>query len=719
MRCFINAFIFLFKLFIIISSVSILSNPIEYLKGIGPLRADLLKKELNIFTFFDLLHHFPLRHVDKTKVDLIGSIQLNTDYIQVAGRLVKFEILGEKRSKRLVAYIRDSTGTIELTWFQGIHWIQKSLLEGQGYLVFGKVSFFNGKPQLVHPEIEVLRSEIKDGYNYLEPVYPSTEKLKVRGLNGRQIAKLTANLLSLISEKDIPENIPNSIKIKLNLANRFNAYKNIHFPKSNEDYQTALHRLKFEELFISQVRLNILRLDRYRFSKGILFEKVGALFNNFYNNYIPFELTNAQKRVLKEIRTDTAKGFQMNRLLQGDVGSGKTMVALLSLLLAVDNGYQGCLMAPTEILAQQHFNTISELLKDLPVSLALLTGSTKSAQRKKILTQLENNEINIVIGTHTLIEKTVQFNKLGLAVVDEQHKFGVEQRAKLWKKNAVLPHILVMTATPIPRTLAMTAFGDLDYSIIDELPPGRISITTIHRNEMQRMRVMAFVEEELLKGRQAYFIYPLIEESEKLDFENLMEGYEQVKTYFPEHKYKISMLHGKMPTETKETNMRRFVENNTQIMVSTTVIEVGVNVPNASIMIIESAEKFGLSQLHQLRGRVGRGSEKSFCILLTGSKMSNDARQRIHIMCESNDGFLIAEKDLELRGPGDIEGTRQSGVLNFKLASIVNDKNLLETAKKTAEWIIKNDPDLTSAQNLPLKEYMIKTKGKTAWSKIS
>lgn len=719
MRCFINAFIFLFKLFIISTTVSILQSPIEYLKGVGPLRADLLKKELNIFTFFDLLNHFPLRHVDKTKVDLIGSIQFNSDYIQVAGRLEKFEILGEKRSKRLVAHIRDKTGILELTWFQGINWIQKSLLEGQGYLVFGKVSFFNGKPQIVHPEIEVLSSEKKDGSAYLEPIYPSTEKLKVRGLNGRQIAKLTFTLFTLISKKEIPENIPDSIKNKLKLADRFTAYSNIHFPKNNEDYQSALQRLKFEELFISQVRLNILRLDRYRFSKGILFEKVGSLFNNFYKNYIPFELTNAQKRVIKEIRTDTAKGFQMNRLLQGDVGSGKTMVALLSLLLAVDNGYQGCLMAPTEILAQQHFNNISELLKDLPVSIALLTGSTKSAQRKKILAQLENNGINILIGTHALIEKTVQFNKLGLAVVDEQHKFGVEQRAKLWKKNTVLPHILVMTATPIPRTLAMTAFGDLDYSIIDELPPGRIPITTVHRNEMQRMRVMAFVEEELIKGRQAYFIYPLIEESEKLDFENLMEGYEQVKTYFPEHKYKISMLHGKMPTDTKETNMRRFVENNTQIMVSTTVIEVGVNVSNASIMIIESAEKFGLSQLHQLRGRVGRGSEKSFCILLTGSKMSNDARQRIHIMCESNDGFLIAEKDLELRGPGDIEGTRQSGVLNFKLASIVNDKNLLETAKKSAEWIIKNDPDLTSAQNLPLKDYMTKTRGKTAWSKIS
>lgn len=666
-----------------------------------------------------MLNHFPIRHVDKTKVDIIGSININTDYIQVAGRLEKFEIIGSGRSKRLVALIKDKTGTLELTWFQGISWVQKNLLESQGYLVFGKISFFNGKPQMVHPEIEVLSIEKKEGAHFLEPVYPSTEKLKTRGLNGRQIGKLTQTLFTLITEKDLQENIPSIIKEKLKLINRYNAYKQIHFPKNQIDYQQAIHRLKFEELFISQVRLNILRVNRYRYSKGLLFNKVGNLFTNFYTHYLPFELTNAQKRVLKEIRTDTAKGYQMNRLLQGDVGSGKTMVALLALILAVDNGYQGCLMAPTEILAQQHFNNIVELVKEIPIKIEILTGSTKSAQRKKILSQLENKEIDIIIGTHALIEPTVQFANLGLAVIDEQHRFGVEQRAKLWKKNNILPHILVMTATPIPRTLAMTAFGDLDYSIIDELPPGRQPVKTVHRNEMQRMRVMAFVEEELQKGRQAYFIYPLIEESEKLDFENLMEGYEQVKTYFPEHKYKISMLHGKMPIDMKETNMRRFVENNTQIMVSTTVIEVGVNVPNASIMVIESAEKFGLSQLHQLRGRVGRGSEKSFCILLTGSKISNDARQRIHIMSESNDGFLIAEKDLELRGPGDIEGTRQSGILNFKLASIVNDKSLLETAKKMAEWIIKNDADLSSAQNLCLKQYMMQTKGKTAWSKIS
>lgn len=665
------------------------------------------------------MNHFPIRHVDKTKVDTIGSIKLNTDYIQVAGRLEKFEIIGSGRSKRLVALIKDKTGILELTWFQGISWIQKNLLESQGYLVFGKISFFNGKPQMVHPEIEVLSIEKKEGAHFLEPVYPSTEKLKTRGLNGRQIGKLTQTLFTLITEKDLQENIPSIIKEKLKLINRYNAYKQIHFPKNQIDYQQAIHRLKFEELFISQVRLNILRVNRYRYSKGLLFNKVGNLFTNFYTHYLPFELTNAQKRVLKEIRTDTAKGYQMNRLLQGDVGSGKTMVALLALILAVDNGYQGCLMAPTEILAQQHFNNIVELVKEIPIKIEILTGSTKSAQRKKILSQIENKEIDIIIGTHALIEPTVQFANLGLAVIDEQHRFGVEQRAKLWKKNNILPHILVMTATPIPRTLAMTAFGDLDYSIIDELPPGRQPVKTVHRNEMQRMRVMAFVEEELQKGRQAYFIYPLIEESEKLDFENLMEGYEQVKTYFPEHKYKISMLHGKMPVDMKETNMRRFVENNTQIMVSTTVIEVGVNVPNASIMVIESAEKFGLSQLHQLRGRVGRGSEKSFCILLTGSKISNDARQRIHIMSESNDGFLIAEKDLELRGPGDIEGTRQSGILNFKLASIVNDKSLLETAKKSAEWIIKNDADLSSAQNLCLKQYMMQTKGKTAWSKIS
>ena len=480
-----------------------------------------------------------------------------------------------------------------------------------------------------------------------------------------------------------------------------------------------MNRLKFEEFFIAQVRLNLTRLQRHRASRAVVFEKVGEIFNEFYAKYLPFELTGAQKRVLKEIRTDTARGRQMNRLLQGDVGSGKTIVALLSMLLAADNGYQSCMMAPTEILAQQHYKGLSELLKEMPVEIALLTGSTKTKERKRILQGLLDDTIHFVVGTHAVIEDVVQFKNLGLVIVDEQHRFGVAQRARLWAKATLPPHVLVMTATPIPRTLAMTAYGDLDYSVMDELPPGRIPITTVHRFETVRASVMDFVKTELEKGRQIYFIYPLIEESEKLSFEDLMQGYEQVKSFFPEPKYRISMVHGRQPADQKETNMARFVSGDTQIMVSTTVIEVGVNVPNASVMVIESSEKFGLSQLHQLRGRVGRGSEKSFCILLTSVKAGKEARERIKIMCATNDGFKIAEKDLELRGPGDIEGTRQSGALNFKLASIVNDKGILEKARNAAEKLVDEDPELLLAKNLQLKNYLQSQKGKNGWSKIS
>ena len=501
--------------------------------------------------------------------------------------------------------------------------------------------------------------------------------------------------------------------------NRYEAYSNIHFPVSEKAYKAALRRLKFEEFFVAQVRLNLVRLARHQSSRGVVFEKVGDFFNTFYNKYLPFELTGAQKRVLKEIRTDTARGRQMNRLLQGDVGSGKTIVALLSMLLAADNGFQSCLMAPTEILAQQHYQGLSELLKDMGVELALLTGSTKTAARKKIMQGLQDGSLHFVVGTHAVIEEKVMFKNLGLVIVDEQHRFGVAQRAKLWEKAVVPPHVLVMTATPIPRTLAMTAYGDLDYSVMDELPPGRQPITTVHRNEMMRASVMDFVKTEIEKGRQAYFIYPLIEESEKLSYEDLMQGYEQVKSFFPEPNYKISMVHGRQPADQKETNMARFVNGDTQIMVATTVIEVGVNVPNASVMVIESSEKFGLSQLHQLRGRVGRGSEKSFCVLLTGQKVSNDARERIKIMCATNDGFLIAEKDLELRGPGDIEGTRQSGALNFKLASIVNDKEVLEVAKIAAEKLVEEDHTLNLTKNLELKNYLQSQKSRSGWGKIS
>ncbi len=679
----------------------------------------MLRKDLSILTFRDLLEHYPIRYIDKTKVSLVSSITPETDFTQVSGRLVFFEITGEKRSRRLIAHLKDSSGTLELTWFQGINWIEKILNEGEFYLVYGKTSFFNGKPQMSHPEIELVSDAKAEGKAFLEPIYSTTEKLKVRGLNARQIGKLTSALLSQLSERDMPEILPEQIVTNLRLLPRLTAFQQIHFPTSQRQYEEALRRLKFEELFIAQVRLNITRINRNRSSRGIVFEKVGSFFNDFYSNYLPFELTGAQKRVLREIRNDTAHGHQMNRLLQGDVGSGKTIVALLCMLLAADNGYQSCLMAPTEILARQHFDGLQNLVKDLPVKIGLLTGSTKTKQRKEILQSLADGTMHFIIGTHAIIEDPVQFQNFGLAIIDEQHRFGVAQRAKLWNKAAIHPHVLVMTATPIPRTLAMTAYGDLDYSVIDELPPGRKPITTVHRNEMHRANIMGFIRSEIDKGRQAYIIYPLIEESEKLSYEDLMQGYEQVKSFFPEPKWHISMVHGRQPYEQKDLNMQRFITGDTNIMVSTTVIEVGVNVPNASVMVIESAEKFGLSQLHQLRGRVGRGSEQSFCILLTGSKAGNDAKQRIDIMCSTNDGFKIAEKDLELRGPGEIEGTRQSGALNFKLASLVDDKELLMSARSYAEKLVEEDPHLQSEKNRALQTFLQLQQGKTAWSKIS
>jgi len=637
----------------------------------------------------------------------------------VTGILSVIELVGHKRSKRLVGQLTDRSGFLELVWFEGVSWIHKNLKAGESYLVYGKVSFYQGHPQMVHPEMELLTDEIAEGKNYLEPVYPSTEKLKAKGLGGRPIGKLTKVLFDLIRERDIPENIPTTTLKRLKLMARFEAYRQIHFPSSQEKYEQALRRLKFEEFFLSQLRLGLLRQGRHRFSKGIVFDKVGDLFNNFYSNYLPFELTGAQKRVIKEIRANTAKGHQMNRLLQGDVGSGKTIVALLAMLLAIDNGYQACMMAPTEILAQQHYNSIVELLKDIPVPLKLLTGSTKVAERKEIIRMLKDDSLKILVGTHAIIEEVIQFNNLGLAIVDEQHRFGVAQRARLWEKADTPPHILVMTATPIPRTLAMTAYGDLDYSVMDEMPPGRQLITTVHRYENKRSQVMDFVKVEIAKGRQIYIIFPLIEESSKLDYENLMKGYENVKAYFPEPKYWISMVHGRQKAQQKQINMHRFVTADTQIMVSTTVIEVGVNVPNATVMVVESAERFGLSQLHQLRGRVGRGEEKSYCIILTANDIGNEARERMKVMTSTNDGFLIAEKDLELRGPGDIEGTRQSGELNFRLASIVKDKPILETAKNVVQKILDEDPDLASTENSPVKNFLMRQKTGTVWSRIS
>ena len=689
------------------------------MKGVGPLKGALLKKEANIFTFKDLLEYYPFRHIDKTRVDKIAELNPSTEYAQVAGRLSRFEIIGENRAKRLVAYIKDGTGEIELTWFQGISWVEKTLHPGDLYLVFGKLSFFMNKAQIVHPEIEIFTPEKAGGKKFLEPIYPSTEKLKARGVSGRAMGKLTFSLLQLLSQKDFPENLPESVVTQYRFISRWEAICSIHFPASDEMYTHAVRRLKFEELFFAQLRLGMLRSTRHRFSKGWIFDKVGTLFTTFYNQYLPFQLTNAQKRVLKEIRKDAGTGKQMNRLLQGDVGSGKTIVALLSMLIAADNGFQSVIMAPTEILAQQHFSSIAELLKEMPLSVKLLTGSTVAKQRKEILSACEDGSLSILIGTHAVIEDKVLFKNLGFAVIDEQHKFGVAQRAKLWKKNSLPPHVLVMTATPIPRTLALTAYGDLDYSVIDELPPGRKPIETIHQFENKRPQVMDFIKKEITKGRQVYIVYPLIEDSATLDYENLMKGFEEVKSFFPEPKYWISMVHGRQKGEQKQTNMQRFVTGDTQIMVSTTVIEVGVNVPNASVMVIESAEKFGLSQLHQLRGRVGRGSEKSFCILLTGNKISQDGRERLKILCATNDGFKVAEKDLELRGPGDIEGTRQSGLLNFKIANIIQDRAMLEVAKKIAVEIVENDPDLNLAVNLQVKNYLQIQNGKTVWSKIS
>lgn len=666
-----------------------------------------------------MLECFPFRHIDRTQVRAIRDLSPQTEYAQVSGVLQSLAEQGEKRGKRLVGMLTDGTGILELAWFQGITYAHKRLEVGQRYLVFGKVSFFMGKPQIVHPELELFSTRATEEMPFLEPVYPSTEKLKTRGLNGRQIGKLVLQLFELISARDLPENLPAPLVERNRFLSRYDSFRQVHFPARPDLQNKAMERLKFEEFFFAQLRLNLLKLERHRGSRGPVFEKVGELFNTFYQDCLPFSLTNAQKRVLREIRQDTAVGRQMNRLLQGDVGSGKTIVAVLSLLLAVDNGFQGCLMAPTEILSQQHFAGVSELLAILPVKVALLTGSTKAARKREILKGLEDGTIHIVIGTHALIEDSVRFQRLGLAVIDEQHRFGVAQRASLWKKAALPPHILVMTATPIPRTLAMTAYGDLDYSVMDELPPGRQPIVTVHRYESGRPKVMDFIKSEIAKGRQAYIIFPLIEESEKLAYENLMKGYENVKAYFPEPNYWISMVHGRQTAEVKETNMQRFVKGDTQIMVSTTVIEVGVNVPNASVMVIESAEKFGLSQLHQLRGRVGRGSDQSYCILVTGPKLGNEAKERIVTMTSTSNGFEIAEKDLELRGPGDIEGTRQSGLLNFKLASLVQDKHLLDLAKQEAVRIVESDPELSSAENRPIREYLLSLKGKTAWSVIS
>lgn len=698
----------------------LLHTSVAFLKGVGPQKAELLAKELNIKTYGDLLDHFPLRYLDAKSVQNIAALQPSLDYVQVRGILTSVREEGTSFKKRLVANLHDTTGSIELVWFQGASWLKKQLEAQKTYTVFGKLTYFNGRSSISHPEIELYDPNQLRVEQTLQPLYPTTEKLKTRGINNRSFAKLVTTVLEKLSVSDVIEVLPSSVLRHYELMSKYQAYKSIHLPENIDKQKAATRRMKWEELFFSQVKIAQLKVDRQK-QQGFLFGSVGTVFNEMYQNYMPFDLTNAQKRVLKEIRIDTRLGTQMNRLVQGDVGSGKTMVAFMSMLLAIDNGFQACLMAPTEILVQQHFESIRKMCEPLGVTVQVLSGTTKTKAKKEILQGLANGNIQIVIGTHSLIEDPVIFKNLGLAVIDEQHRFGVGQRAKLWKKNILPPHILVMTATPIPRTLAMTAYGDLDVSVIDELPPGRKPISTIHRSEQARYQVMQFIREEITKGRQAYIVYPLIDESEKLDYESLMQGYEQVKTYFPHPNYNVAMVHGKQPAEEKDNNMQRFIRGEAQILVATTVIEVGVNVPNASVMVIESAERFGLSQLHQLRGRVGRGSEKSYCILLTGNELSKEGRQRMAIMVQTNDGFLISEEDLRMRGPGDIYGTRQSGALDFKIADIVNDVDIVEETRAAALQLLKLDPYLQQPDHYNIKRciYAKNNVNATSWNKIS
>lgn len=675
-----------------------------------------MREELEIGTFGDLLYHYPYRYFDRSRVDKVAAINSKTEYVQLIGTIINIYEEGEGRKKRLVATFHDDSGKIELIWFQGAQWVKKSLVDNGRYILYGKVSFFNGVPNIAHPELEPLSSDTS--VPTMQPVYPTTEKLRAKGISNRSFAKITQSLFEKIGQNDIPEILPSNLINHYKLCNRYHAIKWIHFPDTEEHMQAAQFRLKWEELFASQLKIAKLRLQ-HTIQKGWKFEKVGEHFNDFFTHHLPFELTNAQKRVLKEIRVDTATGKQMNRLLQGDVGSGKTIVAVMCMLLALDNGFQACLMAPTEILAQQHYQSIKELLEPMGINIALLTGTTKGKERKEILQGLADDSIHFVVGTHALIEETVQFKNLGLAIIDEQHRFGVAQRSKLWAKNEIPPHVLVMTATPIPRTLAMTLYGDLDISVIDELPPGRQEIKTVHRNEMRRANVMEFIRKEVDNGRQAYIVYPLIEESEKIDYESLMAGFEQVKVFFPEHKYNIAMVHGKQDSALRERNMQRFVSGDAQILVATTVIEVGVNVPNASVMLIESAERFGLSQLHQLRGRVGRGADQSYCILLTGNKLSQESAERMKIMTLTTNGFVIAEKDLAMRGPGDLSGTKQSGLLKFKLADIVADGAILEQTRQAAQHIINEDPGLTAPHHLGIRNILLQEKAANNWAKIS
>lgn len=696
-----------------------LDTPIVYLKGIGPQRAEVLKQELNIFTYRDLLTYYPFRYVDRTKFSTIKEIHDETQYVQIKGVVDSLEVIGLKQAKRLVVQFRDNTGIIELVFFKGYNWMAQKLLVGKEYVVFGKPTAFNRKFNLAHPDIDLATDDLMSQQSAFQAVYNSTEKLKIRGLDSEGIRRTIRGLINQLQPQHIEETLSDEVKTDHKLIDRYSAFKFIHCPENAQQLKDAELRLKFDELFYIQLRLLKLNKVRAVTVRGFVFSKVGEHFNDFFTNYLPFELTNAQKRVLKEIRLDVGSGRQMNRLLQGDVGSGKTMVALMSMLLAIDNGFQTAIMAPTEILAQQHLITFKDLLKSMNVEVAILTGSTKAKERKIIHAKLLSGEIKILIGTHALIEDIVQFNNLGLVVIDEQHRFGVAQRAKLRAKNNVPPHMLIMTATPIPRTLAMTLYGDLDTSLIDELPAGRKPIKTMHFMENHRLRVYGFMREQIELGRQIYVVFPLIKESEKMDYQNLQQGCDNIVHEFPPPHYQVSIVHGKLTPAQKEFEMQRFVKGETQIMVATTVIEVGVNVPNASVMVIESAERFGLSQLHQLRGRVGRGADQSYCLLLTGFKLGVDSKLRMETMVRTTDGFEISEVDLKLRGPGDIEGTQQSGVMDLKLANLALDGHILQLARQAAQSVLDEDVNFDLEKNKVYeKQLAFQQQNRPNWSRI-
>lgn len=696
-----------------------LQTAVAYLKGVGPGRARLLANELGIETFQDLLYCFPNRHIDKTRFYTIGELQRNSADVLVRGQVTHLKTVEQKRGKRLVATFRDATGGMELVWFRSHRWFQERIKLGEPYVVFGRVNWFNGSFSMAHPEMELLRDFSDKPRIRMQPVYPSTEKLARQGITNRMMTLWIAAVLKE-SRENILETLPDHLLESLRLIRKREALIQVHFPDSAEHLARAQARLKFEELFYIQLALLSKKQERKKRIKGFPFEAVGTQFTTFYNKHLPFELTEAQKRVIREIRADLGSQAQMNRLLQGDVGSGKTMVAVLCMLLALDNGYQACLVAPTEILAQQHFQAVTKLLEPMGIPTGLLTGSVREKDRKPMLEALASGELPFLIGTHAVLEKRVHFQNLGLAIVDEQHRFGVAQRARLWQKNRTPPHILVMTATPIPRTLAMSLYGDLDISLIDELPPGRKPVRTVHRKDNDRLRVFRFMKDEIAKGRQIYVVYPLIQESEALDYKDLMDGYESISREFPKPQYQVSIVHGKMKPEDKEFEMRRFAQGQTQIMVATTVIEVGVDVPNASVMVIESAERFGLSQLHQLRGRVGRGAEQSYCILMSGAKLSEDAKTRLETMVRTSDGFEIAETDLKLRGPGDLMGTQQSGILSLRIADVVRDRDLLATARHHAQQILRDDPALAAPDHKVVREKLSRMEAfKNRWDYIS